>query len=84
MDILEQKNNGGNMIEFKDFSKDFQSSYFNNSKAFNNSKKFIERLDTNKFFKKYLDKKQTNIFEVIQSHTKLKPFYDIDKGFETE
>jgi P4 family phage/plasmid primase-like protien len=84
MNILEQPVNVENMIEFKDFSQDFQNSYFNNSKQFNNSKKHIERLETNKFLKKYLSSKGTNIFEVYHSDTKLKPFYDIDKGFETE
>ena len=84
-ELLENANNEKIVIEIKDFSKDFQTSYFNNNKQFNNGKKFIEIVDLEDFQKGYLNKNSThNIFEVIQKETKLKPFYDIDKGFETE
>ena len=84
-ELLENATNEKFEIEIKDFSKDFQNSYFNNRKQFNNKKDFIEIVDLEDFKKEYLNKDSThNIFEVIQKETKLKPFYDIDKGFETE
>jgi len=85
MNSIDNENTTKNVIEFKDFSKPFQNDWFNKRKEFNNKKDFIENLESNIFLDKYLKKEdKTNVFEVIQSHTKLKPFYDIDKGFKTE
>ena len=87
-----------NMIAFKDYSRDFQTSSFthkdgfvgsfNDKKAFNNCKKYIDTMTTEDFNNCFLKKGCVNpnhkIFEVLEKETKIKPFYDIDKGFKTE
>ena len=88
------------IIEFKDFSKDFQSNWWNccgegnhnpSGPGFNNKKGCNEEeLPTHVFQKLFLQPTSTGknpehcIFELIKQDVKVKPFYDIDKGFDSK
>lgn len=97
---LNIKSNYKSMISYKDFSKSFQNNYWNcigggnhspSGPGFNNKKGCNEEeLSTHAFQKKFLQPTSTGllpehcIFELIKENVKVKPFYDIDKGFDSK
>ena len=63
----------------------YNKDWHNNKKIFNNKKEYKQVMSIKEFQLNFLNNNDNHcIFEILESNTKIKPFYDLDKGFKSK